>query len=114
MDNMSGQDLFNELQCKVALLDTALNQLGNRGRAHAQAEHDYKVALAKQMLIEREKSVPVTILPDICRGNREIAKLRLERDIAEVTYRAALEAINIYKLQVKVLENQIEREFHRA
>ena len=111
---MSGQDLIVELQSKVALLDKALQQLGNRGRTYAQAEQDYRVALAKKIAIEREKSTPVTIISDICRGDKDIALAKFQRDVAEITYDSAKEAINVYKLQIKVLENQIDREWRYA
>lgn len=108
---MSGQDLYLELQGRVAMLDKALGALGNRGRAAAQADHDYRVALTQKILTERDKGTPATIMSDVCRGDREIARLRLERDIADVVYKSAMEAINCYKLQIKVLENQIDREW---
>ena len=108
---MSGQDLYQELQGRVAMLDKALGVLGNRGRAAAQADHDYRVALNQKILTERDKGTPGTIMSDVCRGDQEIAKLRLERDIADVVYKSAIEAINCYKLQIKVLENQIDREW---
>ena len=111
---MSGQDLIVELQSKVALLDKALQQLGNRGRTYAQAEQDYRVALAKKIAIEREKSTPVTIISDICRGDKDIALAKFQRDVAEITYDSAKEAINVYKLQIRVLENQIDREWRYA
>lgn len=111
---MSGQDLIVELQSKVALLDKALQQLGNRGRTYAQAEQDYRVALAKKIAIEREKSTPVTIISDVCRGDKDIALAKFQRDVAEITYDSAKEAINVYKLQIKVLENQIDREWRYA
>jgi hypothetical protein len=104
-------DLINELSAKVNLLDTAVRELGKRGQKYAQAEHDYKVRLSQQILIERDKGMPVTIISDICRGNAEIAKLRFERDVAEVAYKAAQEAINSYKLQVRILDSQISREW---
>lgn len=107
----SGQDLLLELQGRVALADMALNSLGSRGRAFAQAEHDYRVALAKKTLEERASGMPVTIISDVCRGDGKIAKLRLERDSAEALYKSNLEAINLYKLQIKVLESQIDREY---
>ena len=50
-------------------------------------------------------------MSDICRGDPQIAKLKFDRDVAEVTYKSAMEACNIYKIQVKVLENQIDREY---
>lgn len=108
---MSGADLMRELSAKVEMLDKALGALGDRGRAYAAAEQRYKVALAEKMLKERENGIPATILSDVCRGSREIAKLRFERDVAEQVYKAALEAINCYKIQIRVLENTIEREY---
>ena len=108
---MNEYDLISELSAKVKLLDTAVRELGKRGQKYAQAEHDYKVRLSQQILIERDKGMPVTIISDICRGNNEIAKLRFERDVAEVTYKAAQEAINSYKLQIRILDSQISREW---
>ena len=108
---MSGQDLMLDLQGKVQLLDSALRQVGKRGRDYAQAEHDYRIALAQKIAIERDKGTPVTIISDVCRGNPEIAKAKFNRDVAEITYKAALEACNVYKLQLRLLENQIDREF---
>lgn len=108
---MSGQDLMLDLQGKVQLLDKALQQLGKRGRDYAEAEREYRVALAKKIAAERDKGTPVTIISDVCRGSQEIANAKFQRDTAEVVYKSALEAINVYKLQLKLLENQIDREF---
>lgn len=108
---MSGQDLMLELQNKVALLDAALRQLGARGRDFAKAEQDYRVALAQKIAVEREKGTPVSIMSDVCRGDREIARMKFDRDVAEITYKAAMEACNVYKLQLRILENQIDREY---
>ena len=108
---MSGQDLFLELSEKVALMDTALKQLKKRGKEYAKAEYEYRVGLRKQILLERENGVPVSIVSDIARGEPEIALLKMQRDIADTVYKAAMEAINVYKIQVRVIENTIEREY---
>jgi hypothetical protein len=111
---VSGQDLFLELREKQQCLETALGELGKRGRAKAEAERNYRVALAKIILIERNNGTPVTIISDICRGDKEIAKLKFERDVADVMYSAAMEAIQTYKLGIRMLDSQIDREWHRA
>lgn len=108
---MSGQDLMLDMQQAVNMLNAALREYGGRGRAYAIAERDYRVALAKKILEERDKGTPVTIVGDVCRGSPEIAEKKFERDCAEVVYKSAMEAINGYKLQIKVLENQIDREW---
>ena len=104
-------DLISEIGAKSALLDAAVKQLGVRGRAYAQAERDYRIAMARKVMEEREKGTPVTIISDVCRGNPEIAKLRFERDCSEVVYKSALEAINAIKLQIKILDAQVTREW---
>lgn len=107
-------DLMDELQQKTRLLDEAVRQYGKRGQAYAKAEHDYRVALAKRTLEKRNEGVPVTIISDICRGAPDIAQLRLEKDIAETVYESAKEAIQSYKLQIRILDAQIEREWGGA
>ena len=104
-------DLIQEIGAKSAMLDAAIKQLGVRGRAYAQAEHDYRVAMRKKILDERSAGTPVTIISDLCRGDEEIAKLRLERDIALTVYESAKEAIQTFKLQIRILDAQIEREW---
>ena len=108
---MSGQDLMQELQEKVGLLDKALRQIGVRGRAYAEAERKYRVALAQKILTERDAGTPVTIVGDVCRGDQQISDLKMERDIAESVYKASLEACNVYKLQLRLLESQVDREY---
>lgn len=108
---MSGQDLLMELQSKVALLNESLKQIRYRGRNYAQAEQHYRTALSKKILEQRAEGIPVTVISDICRGSAEVAQLRFERDCAEAVYKAALEAINVYKLQIRLLEGQIDREY---
>ena len=108
---MSGQDLMLDLQAKVTLLDKTLQPLGKRGSDYAQAEQDYRIALAKNIAVERADGTPVTIISDICRGDKEIALAKFQRDVAEITYDAAKEACNVYKLQLRLLENQIDREY---
>lgn len=104
-------DMIQEIGAKSSLLDAAVKQLGVRGKAYAQAERDYKVALAKRIMQEREKGTPVTIISDVCRGDTEIARLRFERDCAEVVYKSAMEAIQSIKLQIRILDAQVEREW---
>ena len=114
MIDWSGQELFQQMQDKTALLDKALGELGRRGRMYAEAKTNYSVALRQEILREREKGTPVTIISDVCRGEKEVARLRFEKDVADVVYKAAMEAINCYKLEINVMREQIDREWHRG
>lgn len=105
------EDLIQEIGAKSAMLDAAIKQLGIRGKAYAQAEHDYRVAMRKKVLEERSNGTPVTIISDLCRGDPEVAMLRLNRDIALTVYESAKEAIQSIKLQIRILDNQVSREW---
>lgn len=107
-------DLVNEIGNKVRLLDVAIKQAKLRGEVYAESEQKYKIALSTSILEERANGTPVSIISDICRGKPEIAKLRFERDCAEVVYKSALEAINSYKLQIRLMDNQLSREWENA
>ena len=107
-------DLYEELKRKLDLLDIAIKELRKRGSDYAQAERDYRVELAKAILGCREQGMPATITPDVCRGRKDIANLRFDRDCKEVAYKAAMEAINGYKLQIRILDAQIQREWGQA
>lgn len=108
------QDLMNEQKLNLRLLDQAIGELKVRGANYARCEHDYRVALAKFIVEQRAEGIPVTIISDISRGNPEIARKRMEKDIAESLYESCKEAINAYKLKIRVIDAQIEREWHSS
>lgn len=109
---MSGVDLYLDIQNKVEMLDKALSAFGSRGKALAEAVKTYKMELSKSILVKREEGTPVSVISKICEGLPEIAELGFQKDIAEVQYNSAKEMINALKLEIKVLEEAIEREWH--
>lgn len=104
-------ELWQEILDEQRLLDRTVRELKPRGKARAQAEHDYRVALSKRLLILRAEGNAVTHLADIAKGEPEIAELRLQRDIADSLYQSALESINVQKLKIRILEGQLSREW---
>lgn len=72
------------------------------------------MALSKRLTELRAEGQAVTHLADIARGERNIAKLRFNRDVAKGLYDSSQEAINVYKIKIKVLENQYSREWGQA
>ena len=104
-------DLWIELEQKRKLLDKAINDLATNGYDLAAKERDYKIAINKKALELRTEDMPVTLINTIIYGYEDIAKLRFERDTAEVKYNSNLEYINTIKLQIRILENQLSREY---
>ena len=104
-------DLWDEIMTEQALLDRAVQELKPRGRKKAETEREYRMALSKRLTVLRAEGQPVTHLLDIAKGEEDIAKLRMERDIAESLYDSAVEAINAQKLKIRILEGQLSREW---
>lgn len=111
---MTGQDLYSEMSQLRKKLNKAQEAFLKNGKDYAQAEHDYEVAFAKELLIQKDNGVAVTILDKVVKGTPHIAKLKLELNIAETMYKAADKAIDSYKLQMRIINDQISREHGRA
>ena len=56
----------------------------------------------------------VTLINQIIYGIPEVANKRFKRDVAEAMYNTAQESINVLKLQIRVLEGQLSREWGQA
>jgi|LSQX01.2.fsa_nt_gb hypothetical protein len=108
---MSGLTLVDELKEYRNKLEVSVQNLGKLGRARASTEAEYRIALAQAILLHRAEGMPVTIIGDVCRGTPEIANMKQERDIAEALYQSCIEAINAYKLNIRIIEGQIAREW---
>ena len=104
-------ELFQEIQRLNKLLDIAITELKERGRAYAEAYKTYRILLSKELLRLRDEGTPVTIAYDIARGKEEIAEAKQQEIITESLYKSCQEAINVYKLQIKIVQEQINREY---
>ena len=111
---MEALDLMNELQAKTRQLDMSIKTLRKSGTDYAAAERDYKVKLRQECLRLRDEGMAIGLIDKTCYGIPSVAELRFKRDIAETVYKANLEAINSIKLQLRLLENQIGREWGAA
>ena len=106
-------NLLNDLKLKNDELNISLKSLKKNGIILAEKERDYKIELRCQALkLRSEKAMPVTLIQSIIYGVPEVADLRFKRDVAEATYKANQEAINTIKLQIRILESQISREWN--
>ena len=104
-------DLYEELQAKTRQLDASIRQLRKNGTECAEAERDYKVLLRTESLRLKEEGMAVGMIDKVCYGIPAVAEARFRRDVAEVVYTANQEAINALKLQMRLIENQIQREW---
>ena len=105
-------DLFNDLQIKQQELDKSIKSLRKTGTEYAESERAYKICLREHALkLRTEKDMPVTLIQQVVYGVPEVAEKRFLRDVAEAVYHANQEAINSIKLQIRVIESQLNREY---
>lgn len=104
-------DLLEELQQKTKQLEVSLKQLRKSGTEYAEAERAYKVLLRTECLKLRDEGMAIGMIDKTCYGIPSVAEARFKRDVCETVYKANLEAINSIKLQLRLIENQLQREW---
>lgn len=106
-------DLYEQIQRLTNELDQSIKQLAKNGEALAEAERNYKMTLTKKALELKAGDTAVTFISLTIHGIPDVANARFDRDVAEANYKANQEHINITKLKLKLLENQLAREWGR-
>ena len=105
-------DLVNDIQRLREKLSTSIIKLRDYGKELAEAERDYKVLLRQEALkLRSDENMPVTLINQIIYGIPVVADKRFKRDVAETMYNVAQENINSIKLQLRILEGQVNREW---
>lgn len=104
-------DLWDEIQTKTRQLDACIRELRKSGTAFAEAERSYKVKLREVCLRLRADGMAIGMIDKTCYGHPEVADLRFQRDIAETVWTANKEAILSIKLQLRLLDSQLGREW---
>lgn len=107
-------DLNIELEQKIRQLEASIKSLRINGTSYAEAEKNYKILLRQECLKLRDEGMAIGMIDKTCYGIPSVAEARYRRDIAEAIYRANQEAINSIKLEIRIIENQISREYGNA
>lgn len=104
-------DLINELMNLTKELDIQVKNLANSGKEYASAYTKYRVKLAQELVKVRNDGTPVTLCSDLARGNIDVARAKFQEISKEAIYKANLESINAIKLRIKVITNQLDKEY---
>lgn len=108
MRELTPVQIMNELeQCKNALTqgNTKLKSLGVE---KSKSEYNYRIELAKELCRLRTfDKTPVSIIGDMARGNKRIATLRLQRDIAKISYESCKENLRQISQDIEVLRSML-------
>lgn len=111
---MADYDLWSEIQSKTKQLDYSVKELRKSGTAYAEAEKAYKIKLRETALRLRSQDMAVGMISMTVYGVQEVAELRFKRDCCEAVYKANVEAINAIKLEIRIINEQLSREWGQA
>lgn len=105
-------ELENQVNDLCNKLTQSIKILAKYGKELAEAEKNYKITLRQEALkLRTQKDMPVTLIQQVVYGIPEVAEKRFKRDVAEAMRNTAQENINVQKLQIRILEEQIKREW---
>ena len=107
-------DLVEQINNLNSELTQSIKLLRKNGDAYAKAERDYQVAKAQTVLRMKNAGATVTEIQLSVKGQPEVAEKLFTRDVAKVMYEANQEHINTVKLQLRLLDNQIAREWNNG
>lgn len=104
-------DLYNDLQAKLDQLSVSLKKLRQTGSEYAKCEKEYKILLRQEVLKLRNEGEAIGVIQLTCYGIPSVAEARFKRDVAKAIYDANQEAINTLKLEIRLIESQLQREY---
>lgn len=106
--------LHARLQECIRLLDLAIEESKKRGRDMVAKEAAYYTAKAQESFDLLERGYAVTFIQTAIKGRPDVNERMSEYHEAEVLYKNAQDAIQVYKLKLRTLEAEIEREYEQA
>lgn len=107
-------NLLSELQRDRDLMRKAVAECTDRGRVLARAEAEYQEAKNIRVLEMKDERVPATLIQLLIKGDPKVNEKLFRRDVARVDYDSARDAVNVYKLDARLLEQQIQREWNMS
>lgn len=104
-------DPVSELARDRDLMKRASEEMKRRGIALAKAEAEYQTAKNATALLLKADGYSATMIAMVIKGDERVSVPMFARDCAQVEYESAREALNVYKLDARLLEAQIDREY---
>ena len=104
-------DLLEKLNKLIDDLDKSVKSLRSTGQAYSQADKDYKMKLSETLLRLEAEGRPVSNLLYIARGLDEVAEAKYQQIAKEAIYKANYESIQSLRLQIRVLNEIINKEY---
>ncbi|MGM9925183.1 MAG: hypothetical protein ACI35R_13140 [Bacillus sp. (in: firmicutes)] len=97
-------EIIAELRQTNKRLSESYKEMYKQATLHSHAERKYKTALHHKILELKSEGYPATLILELAKGDKEIADLRFERDLAKGLYDTAKEAIRSLRVIASVYQ----------
>ena len=97
----------------MSLLDRALAESKKRGREYADAEDEYYEAKEDESFALLNAGHANTFIQTVIKGRPNVVEAMRKYHVKEVEYKNAQDAIQGFKLKLRVLEAELEREWEQ-
>lgn len=104
-------DLYNAWAEDRQLMFDSQQKLKRLGETKARAEAEYQKVKARVAFRMKADGYSASMIQTVIKGDEEVNTALMRRDCAESEYESEKEALNVYKLDLRVVEAQIEREY---
>lgn len=111
MSNIGNPELVQQQYELSARCEKAIEEMARQGDLLAQAEYQYHRQKATTAYRLKDEGIPATMIAQVLKGQPEVALLMRERDVAKARYDATKESIMLLKLQMRMNDSQLSREW---
>ena len=98
----------------VRLIDSAVSEARRRGVVMVEKEAAYYTAKSQEAFELLESGYANTLIQQVIKGRPKVSEAMSAFHAAEVEYKNANEAIQAYKMTLRVLENEMQREWEQS
>jgi hypothetical protein len=98
----------------MRMCDVATIEAKKRGAEMVEAEAAYYTAKAEESFRLLNEGYANTLIQSVIKGIARVSEAMKRYHAAEVSYKNAVEAIQVWKLKLRVLEAEYEREWNQT
>lgn len=114
MSNIGDPELINQINELMRSLPEAIKIMGRYGREYSVADVEYRKSKAIRTAVLKDKGTPATLIKDLIYEDDDLCEKLKERDQKEALWKTSQEHINALKIEIKVIQGQIDREWANA
>lgn len=107
MRDTTPQDIKDRMDADLNELNKKNYELLKLGEEKGNTKAKYAIALRQELLRLRIEKYPSSISMELAKGENHIAKLRLQKDIAESRYFTQISAIENLRISIEVKRSQL-------